>query len=103
MAFDPSKRYKFLCCCGAGLGSSQMLRNKLSQVCAQRGIKANLEVASVSEGMGAAIRYDAVFCNEGLLKSFVKAREKGAKVYGLHTIIDPVEIGAALDRYFSEN
>ncbi|MDY4662121.1 PTS sugar transporter subunit IIB [Pseudoflavonifractor capillosus] len=100
MAYDPTRRYRFLCCCGCGLGSSQMLAAKLRQVCSKRGMKATVEVASVSEGMDSAIRYDAVFCNEGLLKSFERALKKGAKVYGLHTIMDPVEIGNALDKHF---
>ena len=103
MAFDPTKRYKFLCCCGAGLGSSQMLASKLRLICTKRNIQAKVEVASAGEGVGAAPRYDATFCNENFLKALAKAKEKGAKIYGLKNVISMDEIGAALDLFFSEN
>lgn len=103
MSFDPTRRYKFLCCCGAGLGSSQMLASKLRLVCSKRDIQAKVDVASASEGVGAAPRYDATFCNENFLKVLSKAKERGAKVYGLKNVINADEIGAALDLFFSEN
>lgn len=103
MAFDSTKRYKFLCCCGAGLGSSQMLASKLRMVCAKRNIQAKVDVASAGEGIGVAPRYDATFCNENFLKVLAKAKDKGAKIYGLKNVISADEIGAALDLFFSEN
>lgn len=103
MAFDPTKRYKFLCCCGAGLGSSQMLASKLRLVCSKRKIDAKVEVASAGEGVGIAPRYDATFCNENFIKVLSKAKDKGARIYGLKNVINADEISAALDLYFSED
>ena len=103
MAFDANRRYKFLCCCGAGLGSSQMLASKLRMVCAERNIDAKVEVASAGEGVGAAPRYDATFCNENFVKVLSKAKDKGAKIYALKNVISADEIGAALDQFFEES
>lgn len=103
MAFDPGKRYKFLCCCGAGLGSSQMLASKLRMVCSKKNIQAKVDVASAGEGVGAAPRYDATFCNENFLKVLSKAKDKGAKIYGLKNVISADEISAALELFFSES
>ena len=102
MSFEPTRRYKFLCCCGAGLGSSQMLASKLRLVCGKRGIQAKVDVASAGEGVGAAPRYDATFCNENFLKVLAKAKDRGAKISGLKNVISADEIGAALDQFFSE-
>ncbi|NBI11614.1 PTS sugar transporter subunit IIB [Colidextribacter sp. OB.20] len=102
MSFDPGKRYKFLCCCGAGLGSSQMLASKLRMVCSKRGIQAKVDVASAGEGVGAAPRYDATFCNKNFVKVLAKAEAKGTKIYGLDNVINADEINQNLDLFFGE-
>ena len=93
------KRYNVLACCGAGNGSCQLVALKVRRVFQKLGVKANIEINTVSLGKATGHNFDLNFCNASLEKNFDNARAKGATVIGLKNIMSEAEIEEKLKAY----
>ncbi len=61
---------KILVCCISGMGSSQMIKMKISNVLKKLGITATIDHKPIGEGKSMAKNYDAIFCSSALVDNF---------------------------------
>ncbi len=86
---------KVLVACLNGMGSSQMIKMKVSKVLKKLGIDANVEHMSLGEAKTSARGYDAIFCSNALVENFnVDANQ--TKVLGLKNLLSEAEIEEAI-------
>ncbi|WP_018606773.1 PTS sugar transporter subunit IIB [Uliginosibacterium gangwonense] len=81
---------KVVAACGNGMGSSQIIKMKISQVFKTLNIAADVHHMSVGEAKSQASSFDVVFCSESLMNQF-KATER-TKVIGLKNLLSVQEI-----------
>jgi len=81
---------KVVAACGNGMGSSQIIKMKISQVFKALNIAADVHHMSVGEAKSQASSFDVVFCSESLMNQF-KATER-TKVIGLKNLLSVQEI-----------
>ena len=76
------------------MGSSQIIKMKISQVFKALGVVADVHHMSVGEARSQASSYDVVFCSESLMNQF-KAGER-TKIIGLKNLLSVQEIEAKI-------
>ncbi|MGL5254189.1 MAG: PTS sugar transporter subunit IIB [Brevinema sp.] len=81
---------KVLVSCISGMGSSQMIKMKISKVLKEMNIPAEVTHLSLSEAKPVARNYDVVFCSVSIVENF-KVDEK-TKVIGLKNLLSEQEI-----------
>lgn len=85
---------KVLVACLNGMGSSQMIKMKVSKVLKNLGIEANVEHMSLGEAKSSAKNYDAIFCSTALVPEFNVS--PNTKVLGLKNLLSEAEIEEAI-------
>lgn len=83
---------KIIAACGSGMGSSQIIKMKISKVFKKLGIDVSIQHNSVGEAKSQASNFDVVFCSEVLTSNFKRAEEAGTIVVGLKNVLSEKEI-----------
>ncbi|AKA49771.1 PTS sugar transporter subunit IIB [Mycoplasmopsis gallinacea] len=84
---------KVLCLCGSGMGTSMIIKMKVSQALKELGINGSVEALGLGQGKSVANNYDVILCTQ----NFVSEVNTKAQVYGLKNIMNLDEIKAALN------
>lgn len=91
---------KVLAACGAGVGSSQIIKMKLQKVFGKYGIAFEVDHMSVGMAKTEVNKYDLVITMAGLMNMFTNVRPE-TKIIGLVNLMSEAEmetkIKAALD------
>lgn len=74
---------KVIAACGSGMGSSQIIKMKITKVFKKLGIDVTIQHSSVGEAKSQASSFDVVFCSEVLKSNFKRAEDSGTIVIGL--------------------
>lgn len=85
-------KLKVLVACGAGMGSSQLLKMTASKVFKELNVDADISHCAIDEARSSAKQYDLLLCND----RFVETMPAGANVIGLKNILDKNEIKTKL-------
>lgn len=83
---------KVLAACGSGMGSSQIIKMKISNVFRKLNIPLEIHHCAVSEAKSLAKGYDVVFCSKALLDIFEGVNLPNTKVIGLQNLLSEKEI-----------
>lgn len=83
---------RVIAACGSGMGSSQIIKMKITKVFKKLGIDAQIQHNSVGEAKSQASNFDVVFCSEVLKSNFKRAEESGTIVIGLKNVLSEKEI-----------
>jgi PTS system ascorbate-specific IIB component len=81
---------KVIAACGNGMGTSQIIKMKISGVFKRLGVAADVAHMSVGEAKSQASAYDVVFCTDALTANF-KVGPK-TRVIGLRNLLSEKEI-----------
>lgn len=81
---------KVVAACGNGMGTSQIIKMKITNVFKRLNVPADVHHMSVGEAKSQASNFDVVFCGESLMNQF-KASPK-TKVIGLKNLLSEQEI-----------
>jgi ascorbate PTS system EIIB component len=81
---------KVIAACGNGMGTSQIIKMKISNVFKRLGIPVEVAHMSVGEAKSQASNFDVVFCSESLVNNF-KVGSK-TRVVGLKNLLSEQEI-----------
>lgn len=82
---------KIVVACGSGMGSSQIIKMKVSKVLKKLNITADIHHTNIAEAKTALHNYHAVICPENLVDT-AAAQEKGIRVIALKNLLDEKEI-----------
>ena len=82
---------KVLAACGNGMGSSQMIKMKITKVFKKLNIEVSIDHLSVGEAKSVVSSYDMVFVSTSLVPSFSNV-PKRTKIIGLRNLLSEVEI-----------
>jgi ascorbate PTS system EIIB component len=85
---------KVVAACGSGMGSSLIIKMKISNVLKKLNIPADVGHTSVSDAIGQANNYDVIFCSDSLVGSF-RANGK-TKIIGLKNLLSEQEMEAKI-------
>ena len=83
---------KVIAACGSGMGSSQIIKMKITKVFKKLGIDVTIQHSSVGEAKRQASSFDVVFCSEVLKSNFKRAEDSGTIVIGLKNVLSEKEI-----------
>ncbi len=83
---------KIVVACGSGMGSSQIIKMKVSKVLKKLNIAADIHHTNIGEAKSTAVNYHAVICPENLADTFNAAKDKGVKIIPLKNLLDEKEI-----------
>ncbi|MBQ1509089.1 MAG: PTS sugar transporter subunit IIB [Erysipelotrichaceae bacterium] len=83
---------KVIAACGNGMGSSQMIKMKITKVFKKLGVDVQVDHTSVGAATSMASSYDAVFVSQAFVKNFESAEKKGTKIVGLKNLLSEAEI-----------
>ena len=83
---------KVIAACGNGMGSSQMIKMKISKVFKKLGVDVTVDHNSVGAATSMAVNYDAVFVSQNFVDQFANAAAKGTKIVGLKNLLSEQEI-----------
>ncbi len=87
---------KIIVACGSGMGSSQMIKMKVSKVLKKMGIEAHIHHTNIGEAKSTADQYHVVICPENFADSFISVEKKGICVITLQNLLDEKEIESKL-------
>ncbi len=79
---------KVLVACGAGMGSSQVIKMTAQRVLKSLNVNADITHTAIDEARSIAKQFDLVIVNE----RFVETLPADAKVIGLKNLLDKVEL-----------
>lgn len=82
-------RLNVLVACGAGMGSSQMLKMVAKKVFDKMGLDVKIDHCAIDEARSSARNYDVLLCNDRFVDT-IKADK--VKVIGLKNVLDQNEI-----------
>lgn len=88
---------KVLASCGAGIGSSMIIKNNIQKVFDKHNIPVQITHESIGTAKAVADKFDLIYTLESLKFHFDQVDEK--KVIGIKNIMDLDEIEAALLNY----
>lgn len=89
--------YKVLASCGAGIGSSMIIKNKIKEVFAELGHEVEITHESLGTAKSKAKEYDIIYTLAALKENF-EGIEGYDKVVGLNNIMSKDEIREAAQR-----
>ncbi|UUD37229.1 protein-N(pi)-phosphohistidine--sugar phosphotransferase [Mycoplasmopsis californica] len=84
---------KILCLCGSGMGTSMIIKVKVTNAMKELGIAGSVEAMGLGQGKGLINAVDVVLCTQNFLSEVSKGK---ALAYGLKNIMNAEEIKAAL-------
>ena len=87
---------KIVVACGSGMGSSQIIKMKVSKVLKKMNLKADIHHTNIGEAKSTAENYNAVICPENLSSAFESAEKKGVRIIALRNLLDEKEIESKL-------
>ncbi|MGP1457822.1 MAG: PTS sugar transporter subunit IIB [Treponema sp.] len=87
---------KIVVACGSGMGSSQIIKMKVSKVLKKMNVQADIHHTNIGEAKSTAENYNAVICPENLRETFDAAQKKGVRVIALKNLLDEKEIEAKI-------
>ncbi|PTQ82949.1 PTS system IIB component (L-Asc family) [Trichococcus patagoniensis] len=83
---------KVLAACGSGMGSSQIIKMKITNVFKKLDIPLEIHHCAVSEAKTLAASYDVVVCSNALLDVFKNVDQSKTKIIGLKNLLSEKEI-----------
>ena len=83
---------KVLAACGSGMGSSQIIKMKITNVFKKLNIPLEIHHCAVSEAKTLATNYDVVVCSNSLLDVFKNVDQSKTKIIGLKNLLSEKEI-----------
>ena len=83
---------KVLAACGSGMGSSQIIKMKITNVFKKLNIPLEIHHCAVSEAKPLAPIYDVVVCSNSLLDVFKNVDQSKTKIIGLKNLLSEKEI-----------
>jgi len=83
---------KVLAACGSGMGSSQIIKMKITNVFKKLDIPLEIHHCAVSEAKTLASSYDVVVCSNALLDVFKNVDQSKTKIIGLKNLLSEKEI-----------
>ncbi|KAA9295729.1 MULTISPECIES: PTS sugar transporter subunit IIB [Aerococcus] len=87
--------YKVLASCGAGIGSSLIIKKKIQSVADKLGIEVDITHLSIGSAKSQANNFDVIFTLAGLKDNFDNVENQN-KVIGLKNILSDAEIEEGL-------
>ncbi|WP_027334329.1 PTS sugar transporter subunit IIB [Mycoplasma elephantis] len=84
---------KILCLCGSGMGTSMIIKVKVSNAMKELGILGSVEAMGLGQGKGLINSVDVVLCTQNFLSEVKNGK---ARAYGLKNIMSAEEIKEAL-------
>lgn len=93
---------KVLAACGAGIGSSMIIKNKIQNVFNSLGIEAEITHASIGSAKSELERYDIIFTLAALAENISVSNSK-TMVVGLKNVMSEKEIEAAVKKMLKTN
>lgn len=84
---------KILCICGSGMGTSMIIKLKVTQVMKELNIQGNVEALGLGQGKSFVPNFDVVLCTQNFVSEI---KNDKVLVYGLKNVMDVNEIKAAL-------
>ncbi|WP_036451928.1 PTS sugar transporter subunit IIB [Mycoplasma buteonis] len=85
---------KVLCLCGSGMGTSMIIKLKVTQALKELGIQGNVEALGLGQGKSVVNNFDVVLCTANFVSEI---KNTTAKVYGLKNVMSLDEIKEALN------
>lgn len=85
-------RLRVLVACGAGMGSSQLLKMTAQKVFKELEIEVDIHHCAIDEARSSVKNYDLLMCND----RFVETIKTSVKVIGLKNILNQEEIKSKL-------
>ncbi|QGZ97799.1 PTS sucrose transporter subunit IIABC [Mycoplasma sp. NEAQ87857] len=89
---------KVLCLCGSGMGTSMIIKMKVSKAMKDLGILGSVDALGLGQGKSVANNYDVILCTA----NFVSEVKTSALVYGLKNIMSEQEMKTALSDALSK-
>ena len=83
---------KVLAACGSGMGSSQIIKMKITNVFKKLDIPLEIHHCAVSEAKTLAPSYAVVVCSNSLLDVFKNVDQSKTKIIGLKNLLSEKEI-----------
>ena len=83
---------KVLAACGSGMGSSQIIKMKITNVFKKLNIPLEIHHCAVSEAKTLAPNSDVVVCSNSLLDVFKNVDQSKTKIIGLKNLLSEKEI-----------
>lgn len=84
---------KVLCLCGSGMGTSMIIKLKVSQAMKELGINGSVEALGLGQGKSVVPNFDVVLCTQNFVSEI---KNPTTLVYGLKNVMDVNEIKSAL-------
>ena len=81
---------KVLAACGAGMGSSQIIKMKIKKILDKLNIESSIDHMSVGQAKSMTTNYDVIFVAEGLKNNF--SVKEPTKLIGLKNLLSEEEI-----------
>lgn len=85
---------KIIAACGAGMGTSMVIRLKLVKILKKLGVEAEVESMSMGQARSMGGMCDIIFTSLHLVSEFTQVKQ--TKVVGVKNLMDEVEIEASL-------
>lgn len=86
---------KIIAACGAGMGTSMIIKLKVEKICKSLGKDASVEAMSMGQAKGLVNSADVIICSTHLMDSFDSSKK--AKIVGVKNLMDENEIKSALE------
>ncbi len=83
---------RVIAACGNGMGSSQVIKMKITKVFKKLNVPVQVDHTSVGAATSMASNYDAVFCSTAFVGQFSNAAARGTKIIGLKNLLSEQEI-----------
>ena len=83
---------KVLAACGSGMGSSQIIKMKITNVFLKIGVPLEIHHCAIAEAKSLAKGYDVVICSKALIDVFDGLDLPNTKVIGLQNLLSEKEI-----------
>ena len=87
---------RVIAACGNGMGSSQIIKMKITKVFKKLGIEAKIDHNSVAVAVSSAMNYDVVVVSANFVGKFDNAASRGVKIIGIKNLLSEQEIEAAV-------
>jgi PTS system ascorbate-specific IIB component len=85
---------KIIAACGAGMGTSMIIKIKITKIMEKLGIDATIEALSLGQAKGQEMNADVIICSLHLEDQFIK--NKKAKIVAIKNIMDDNELEAGI-------
>lgn len=81
---------KIVAACGNGMGSSQMIKMKITQVFQALKVSADVQHMAIADARDQVAKFDVVICSEALTSQFPQSGR--TKIIGLKNLLSTQEI-----------